>query len=267
MKKRKSILQFSQLLPVAILLFSIFYLIGNKLFVNPAVSVHADDTTPTASPTTTAKTLTFRTSVSAQGIFNGQGMRVTLPSTIQSGDLLVAVAGTNGPKSFWSGPAGWTQGTNSNATDTQAITWWWKVADGSEGGSQAVFKSSRYADGGIVVNVYAGEAADPIAGVSRFTTTDNFGNGHVFTANVSGITTDNTVTAVPLIFASWQPNATTVTWPVNVTFESAADDGYSYVGVGEVLSSLTDTQFPGSTLSFSTGEAVVQTLQVLIKLR
>lgn len=267
MKKSKTIVQLPLLLSLAVFLFAIFYVISNKSVVNPAVSVHADDITPTPSPTSTPKTLTFRTSISANGVFSGQGVRVTLPSIIQSDDLLIAVAGTNGPKSSWSTPAGWTQGANSNATDTQAIAWWWKVADGTEGGSTITLKSSRYADGGVVVNVYHGQAADPIAGVSNFTTTDNFGNGHVFSANVSGVTTDSTVSAVPLIFASWQPNATTVTWPNGFAFESAADDRYSFVGVGESLSSLTDTNFPGYTFSFSKGEAVVQALQVLVRVQ
>jgi len=225
---------------------------------------YADDPTPTVA---VQKSLTYRGSVNASGLFNGAGLSLTLPNTIQPGDLLIAVAGTNGPVSSWVAPTGWTQGQNSGSSDAEGLTWWWKIADGTEAGTSITLQSSSYADGGAVVNVYAGEAANAIAGVSSLTTNDNFGNGHVTSANVGSVSLDNTVTAVPLILASWQPNMTTVSFPEGFGFESAADDGYSFVAVGEAYSSLTTNNFPGYSVSFFPGQAVVQTLQVLVNVQ
>lgn len=263
MNKKTDLVIFAPLLLAVIFLLATVFVSDNKAIFGNSTKVYADTAaTPSASPT-----VTYRGSTSANGVFSGTGLAITLPTNIQTGDLLIAVAGTNGAKSSWSTPTGWTQGANTNSTDTQGITWWWKVADGSEAGSRVAFRSSKYADGGVVVNVYAGANANPIAGVSNFTTTDNYGNGFVNAANVAGVSLNTSVTAVPLIFVSWQPDASTVTWPAGFAFESTASDGFSTVAVAESLSSMTSDTFPGYTLPISPVEAVVQTLQVLIKVQ
>lgn len=247
-----------------IILLSSIYITESTSFLGQKTSVYANTV---AASNIAQKTLTYRGSTSANGVFSGSGLSVTLPSNIQAGDLLVAIAGTNGPISSWSTPKGWTRGTNSNTTDTQGLTWWWKIADGSETGSTIRMKSSKYADGGVVVNVYQGATADPIAGVSTFATTDNYGNGYVTSAGVSGMTLGTAVTAVPLIFVSWQPNAATISWPAGFAFESTASDGYATVAVAESLSSITSKIFPGYSLPIVPAQAVVQTLQVLIRVQ
>lgn len=266
MKRKIKNTQLALLILSAILIVTSSSLATNKLFTGSALADVSVTPSVTTTPTTTQKTLTYRTSTSASGEFNGTGLSVKLPSSIQTGDLLIAVAGTNGPKASWSIPSGWTLGTNSNSTDTQGITWWWKVADGSDAGKTILLKSSKYADGGVVVNVYSGQASNPIAGVSQFTTTDNYGNGYVSSANVSGVSVGDATAAVPLIFVSWQPNAATITWPSEFAFESTASDGYSSVAVAENLSSQTSSSFSGYSLPISPVEAVVQTLQVLVRI-
>lgn len=255
---------------VAILSLSVILFIETLTITNTrfaSVRAHAD-TVNTPTPTTAVeKSLTFIGSTKASGVFSGAGLSVALPENIQTGDLLIAVAGTNGPKSAWSVPTGWTLGVNSDSTDTQGITWWWKMANGNEAGTQVVFRSSKYADGGAVVNVYHGQAVSPIAGVSAFTTSDNFGNGFVTSANISGVTLGSEEAAVPLIFASWQESNAAIGWPSGFAFESTASDGFSTIAVAEKLTSLTTTTFPGYTLPISPAQAVVQTLQVLIRVQ
>lgn len=248
-------------LVIATILFA-FSIIGQNL------SVHADvSSTPTPTPTvSTGKTLTFRASAQANGIFS-DGVAVTLPSNIHSGDLLIAVAGTNGPQTSWYTPAGWTYGTNSNIRDTQGLSWWWKIADGTEAGKTIIFRSSRWEDGAVAVNVYEGQVANPIAGVSKLTTTDNDGVGIVTSAPVAGVSLSSTITAVPLLFVSWQEDASTITWPAGFGFESTASDGFATVDVAERLQSMTTDNFQGYTLLLSPAQAIVQTLQVLIRVQ
>lgn len=241
---------------------------------NKNAQAHAISPTPktsslTPTPTSTItpapqKTLTFRTSASGNGIFS-DGVSVTLPTNIQAGDLLIAVAGTNGPKTSWYTPAGWTFGTNSNSIDTQGLFWWWKVADGSEAGQTVTFKSAQWEDGGVAVNVYQGQGAgNPIAGVGRLTKTDNDGVGNVIAAPVAGVSLGSPVNAVSLLFATWQETPATFAWPTGFGFESTASDGFASVDIAEALYSNTSDNFPGYTLSLSPAQAVVQTLQVLI---
>lgn len=245
---------------------SSFFLAGNSSILGSKTIAHADKSTK-SSTTTSTKTLTFRTSTQANGLFNGAGLTVPLSSDIYRGDLLIAVAGTNGNVSSWTTPAGWTPGTDTSSPNAQGLMWWWKIADGSEAGSTITLQSSSYADGGAVVNVYEGQAANPIVAVSSLTTSDNYGVGHVTSAGVAGISLDNSITAVPLILASWQPYYSNITSPSGFSFNSTATDGYSYVGVWESYFGQTTNNFPGYTLSFSTGEAVVQALQVLVNVQ
>lgn len=119
-----------------------------------------------------------------------------------------------------------------------------KVADGTEAGTTVAFKSNKYADGGIVVNVYEGQVKNPIAGVSQLITTDNDGNGNVISVPVAGITTGPFVNVVPLLFVSWQETPAAIYWPTGFGFESYVSDGYASIAVSERFSSLLGNSFP-----------------------
>jgi chitinase len=212
-------------------------------------------------------TLTFITNVTANGNFGGSGLSLTLPKNIQPEQLLIAVAGTNGQPASWTTPRGWNLGSGSGTKSRQALYYWWKVATGTESGTKVTFKTNKYADGGVVVAVYNGATTNPIAGASSIATNDNNGDGNVQTAAVNGISLNSAATVVPLIIASWQPNASNITWPSGYIFEATATDGYSFVDLAESSNARTTNTLPSQTLNFATPEAVIQTLQLAIRVR
>lgn len=93
-----------------------------------AVGTAATPTVSTVTPTT------FTTSVTA--------MPVAMPSTVISGNLLLAFAELQN-SGTWTVPSGWNQFTGQvGGGSTGQLTAFWKIADGTEGGTSPTFTSS-----------------------------------------------------------------------------------------------------------------------------
>ena len=203
-------------------------------------------------------------SASANGNF-GAGVRLTIPATTQAGDLLIAVAGTNGSPSSWTTPTGWTAGTGGGHPDGQGLNWWWKIATSVDAGATVTLKASAYADGGGVVLDYRGASATPIQAVSALTTNDNFGNGRVTSAQFAGASWSGSANVVSLLLMSWQPANATVTWPTGYSLQATANDGYGFVTVGANLTTQSVSSLPAQVATLSASQAVVPTLQLAIR--
>jgi Abnormal spindle-like microcephaly-assoc'd, ASPM-SPD-2-Hydin len=201
-------------------------------------------------------------STTANGNF-GAGVSLQIPS-VQAGDLLIAVAGTNGSPSSWTTPTGWNVGASSVPPDDQGLNWWWKIASGSESGTTLTLKSSSYADGGGVALAYRGASATPIEAVSALATNDNNSNGNVTSAQFNRVSWSASASVVNLLLMSWQPVNATVTWPTGYALQATANDSYSYVTVGANLTSQTVSSLSAQTATLSGSEAVVPTLQIAI---
>lgn len=203
-------------------------------------------------------------STTANGNF-GAGVNLKIPS-VQVGDLLIAVAGTNGSPSTWTTPTGWNAGASAGAgnPDNQGLNWWWKIASGSESGTTLTLKSSSYADGGGVVLDYRGASVTPIQAVSALVTNDNNSNGNVTSAQFNGVSWSTSANVVSLLLMSWQSANATVTWPTGYSLQATANDTYSYVTVGANLTPQTVGNLSAQTTTLSVSEAVVPTLQIAI---
>jgi Glycosyl hydrolases family 39 len=219
--------------------------------------------TPTATPGGTGQSgLTFIGQSSAQGNFGG-GIKMKVPAD-QSGDLLVAVAGTNGSPSSWTAPVGWNVGAGSAHPGGQGLNWWWKTASGSEGGTNVTLKSSAWADGGAVILDYRGATANPIVAVSAMTKNDNGGVGNVTTPSFAGVSWPTSTKVAKLILSSWQASSSTVTWPSGYTLQATANDGFDYATVGANLAPQTTSSVASQTVKLSVAEDIVPTLQLAI---
>ena len=203
-------------------------------------------------------------STSANGNF-GAGVRLTIPATTQAGDLLIAVAGTNGSPSSWTTPTGWTAGAGSGHPDGQGLNWWWKIATSADAGATVTLKASSYADGGGVILDYRGASATPIQAVSAMTTNDNFGDGRVTSAQFAGASWSGSANVVSLLLMSWQPANATVTWPTGYSLQATANDGYGFVTVGANLTTQSVSSLPAQVATLSASQAVVPTLQLAIR--
>lgn len=201
-------------------------------------------------------------SVTANGDFSG-GVSLKLPP-VQAGDLLIAVAGTNGFPSSWTSPTGWTVGANGGRPDGEGLNWWWKIASGSESGTTLTLTSSSYADGGAIVLAYRGASATPIQAVSTLAANDNGGNGKVTSAQFNSVAWSTSASVVSLLLMSWQPVSTTLALPTSYTLQATANDSYSYVTAGANLTAQTVSSLSTQTATLSVSEAVVPTLQIAI---
>ncbi|HZR39500.1 MAG TPA: choice-of-anchor D domain-containing protein [Ktedonobacteraceae bacterium] len=201
-------------------------------------------------------------SATANGDFGG-GVDIKIPS-VQAGDLLIAVAGTNGSPSSWTTPTGWNVGAGAGQPDGQGLNWWWKIASGSESGTTLTLKASSFADGGGVVLVYRGAAATPIEAVSALGTNDNGGNGDVTSAQFNAVSWNSSASVVSLLLMSWQPVNATVNWPAGYTLQATDNDGYSSVMVGANLTAQTASSLGAQTATLSVSQAVVPTLQIAV---
>jgi hypothetical protein len=220
--------------------------------------------TPTATSTGTGQSgLTLIGQSSAQGTFSGGGVKVKVPAA-QSGDLLIAVAGTNGKPSSWTVPAGWNVGAGSAHPGGQGLNWWWKTANGSEGGTSVTLKSSSYADGGAVILDYRGATSNPVVAVSSMTKNDNNGVGNVTTPSFAGVSWPTSTKVVDLMLTSWQASSSTVTWPSGYTLQATANDGFDYATVGASLAPQTTSSLASQTVNLSVKEDIVPTLQLAI---
>lgn len=201
-------------------------------------------------------------SSTANGDFGG-GVSIKLP-TVQAGDLLIAIAGSNGFPSSWTTPVGWNVGANAGDPDGQGLNWWWKIATGSESGATVTLKSSSYADGGGVILAYRGAATAPIKAVSALATNDNDGQGEVTSAQFNGASWSGSANVVSLLFTSWQPTSTTVNWPASYALQATANDGYGYVAIGANLTPQTVTSLSAQAATLSASQAIMPTLQIAI---
>lgn len=113
-------------------------------------------TTRVASPSETASPIEFLAAASTTG--NRQNHTVTIPASVQAGDLLVLffVANTTGPT--YTGPAGWTQ-LEAVAGDGTVGRAYARVAAAGDGGNAVTVVSSGLAKDVTTVAAYRG--ADP----------------------------------------------------------------------------------------------------------
>jgi hypothetical protein len=228
--------------------------------------------TPTDTPTPTQILTPTPTGISgsvslvgtgtAHGNF-GAGIKIKIPA-IQAGDLLIAVAGTNGKPVSWTKPTGWTMGANSAHPDGQGLNWFWKIATNADSGANVTLKAASYADGGGIVLAYRGTASNPIVAVSTMATNDNNGNGNVKTPTINGVSWSQASKVVDLLLTSWQPSTSTVSWPSGFTQQETATDGFGFVMAAANLNSAVTSNFSARTATFSTGEAVIPTLQIAL---
>jgi hypothetical protein len=126
-------------------------------------------------------------------------------------------------------------GPSSPNQIAQALVWWYKVADGSEGGTHLTLTSSQYADGGAVLGVWQGQTTNPIAGASDMLVNSGGGIGHVTTADVAPIAFGTTTSVLPLVITSWQSSAAQIAYPPGFFYLSGASDGYSAVALAMAL--------------------------------
>ncbi|MGO8948434.1 MAG: hypothetical protein ACLQUY_12400, partial [Ktedonobacterales bacterium] len=201
-------------------------------------------------------------SSTANGNF-GAGVKITVP-TVQAGDLLIAVAGTNGSPNTWTTPSGWTAGSGSGPPDGQGLNWWWKVATGTESGTSITLQASSYADGGGVILDYRGASASPILAVSALTTNDNGGDGGVTSVQFAGVSWSGSDSVASLLLMSWQPTSTAITWPAGYAAQATATDGYGYVAIGADLASQQATSLSTESDTLSASQAVVPALQIAV---
>lgn len=198
----------------------------------------------------------------SQGSGNlGGGITLAAPSQQRQGDLLIAVAGTNGTPSGWTAPNGWTAGTGSAAPGGQGLNWWWQIVPAAPPASYT-FQSAGWADGGIVLLDLRGVTA--IKSVSALTANDNFGGGNVTSAAVQGTSWAGTANVASLILAGWQPGPATLAWPGGFTQLAEADDGYGFVTVGGRLTAQPASSLPSQTVGFSAPQTLIPTLQLAI---
>jgi len=113
-------------------------------------------TTRTANPSSTQTQVTFLGANSTTG--NRTNHTVTIPSSAQSGDLLLLFFVANSTSSTYTGPAGWTQVQTQSGDGTvgRAYT---KIATGSDPGTPVTVTSSGYAKD--VTTVVAYDGVDP----------------------------------------------------------------------------------------------------------
>lgn len=198
----------------------------------------------------------------ANGDFGG-GVSIRIP-TVQAGDLLIAVAGSNGNPSSWTTPTNWTAGANGGHPDDQGLNWWWKIATSADSGATISLKASSYADGGGIILAYRGASSSPIKVVSTLATNDNGGSGFVTSAQFNSVSWSGSTSVVSLLLMSWQPTAATVTWPTGYTLQATATDGYGYVAAGANLTAQSAASLSAQTATVSTSQAVVPTLQIAL---
>jgi hypothetical protein len=198
----------------------------------------------------------------ANGNF-GAGVNIKIP-TVQTGDLLIAVTGTNGVPNTWTAPTGWTTGAGGGQVAGQGLNWWWKIASGADSATTITLKASSYADGGGIVLDYRGTSASPILAVSTLAANDNGGNGVVTSAQFNGASWSGSASVVSLLLMSWQPTNATVSWPAGYAAQGTATDGYAYAAVGADLSSQSASSLNSQTATLSISQAVVPTLQIAV---
>jgi hypothetical protein len=203
-------------------------------------------------------------SSTANGNF-GAGVKIKAPAA-QAGDLLIAVAGTNGSPASWTTPTGWTAGTGSGHPDGQGLNWWWKIATSADSGATATItlKAASYADGGGIVLDYRGASASPILAVSALATNDNGGDGHVTSAQFNGASWSGASSVVSLLLMSWQPANATVAWPTGYSTQATANDGYGFIMAGANLTAQSLSSLSAQTVTLSAAQATVPTLQIAV---
>ncbi len=110
-------------------------------------------TTRTANPTNTQTPVTFVGASSTSG--NRLSHTVTIPGSVQPGDLLVLFFVANSTTPTYTGPAGWTQ-IETQSGDTTAGRAYTKIATGGDAGASVAVTSSAYAKDVTSVVAYRG---------------------------------------------------------------------------------------------------------------
>lgn len=85
----------------------------------------------------------------------------TLPATVDEGDLLIATIGGGSNNGFWATPAGWTPLDVFTDYGRAEIHAFYRVANGTEGGTQVTFTPENAFPNGATVSVVRIPGADP----------------------------------------------------------------------------------------------------------
>ncbi|HKW73395.1 MAG TPA: cellulase family glycosylhydrolase [Candidatus Dormibacteraeota bacterium] len=188
--------------------------------------------TPVVPPSPTTVKFAGRTATSfEQG--GGSAVRIKVPGTYHTGDLLVVAEAANQDNTAWTAPSGWTAG-GGGQLDGQDLWWWWKVASRNEPNSYS-FTHSRWADGGMVMLDFTGTSATPILGASAIGAFDNDGVGNVSQASCGAVTG---ATGASLLLIGWQSSAAYPAWPARFATMATSNDGFSYVAAAGNLNAV-----------------------------
>ncbi|MGP9031765.1 PKD domain-containing protein [Glutamicibacter mysorens] len=97
--------------------------------------------------------LSFVGSVASTGTSSAQSHSVSIPSSVQAGDLLVAVFSTNQYSQTVTAPSGWEERAGA-ATASMQSAMYSKVATAADAGATLTVSSGIYARGSLVVSAY-----------------------------------------------------------------------------------------------------------------
>jgi hypothetical protein len=183
-------------------------------------------------------------------VASGGNLTVTKVTGVQQGDLMIVVAGMNGPAggATWAKPTGWTQELNFQG-NLMPMPLFYKLAGASEGTSyNFVPTASGSVDGGWGMVALRGvDQATPVLGHSA--EFDQGGNSTSMTAN--SVSWAGAANAISVIFMTWQTSAATVTWPSgwdSTTNGFSANDGFEWCVVGSNLTTqIAVTSLPSKT--------------------
>jgi PKD repeat protein len=191
----------------------------------------------TAAPAATGNA-TFRAAASANG--NWTSSTVSVPASVEPGDVMVLITTTNNTSGTVTGPAGWTllDGVTDGGTDTQSHLWT-RIADAGDAGSTATVTSSNIAKMSTQLAAY-----DNASGITSYAL-----------AFDTVVRAERTTPVVPVaqsgsaLVSYWaDKSSSTTTWamPAGVELRELSVGG----GGGRITSALGDT---GSVLAGDAG--------------
>lgn len=163
---------------------------------------------------------------------NGTNITMTLPSSVEAGDVMVATVVSNVQGATFTAPAGWQQAVaDSSSTGVAAVTWT-KVATGGDAGAQVTMTGTVVAKSSLTLGVYRGvDTADPVADAAiSFESTQQADHTAASVAAVSG----------SLLLNIWaDKSSATTTWsvPDDVTARQLAVG----TGSGRIVAQLADS--------------------------
>lgn len=200
-------------------------------------------------------------SAAQDGLTSDGDFSLTLPSTVDADDILVATASLQGAVDFTT-PAGWTLiAETTTVSEDRTVIAYYKVADGSEdAGSISLVSDGTTADAVYIGRVLRFAGVNTSTVLESTTSRENFSTNDILTNSVSS-TQDNNV---HIDIVSFFENQSTVSTPSNMTelFEDKTFTGadahiavyYQLLNNGATQAAQTYTYggaaYGGATISF-----------------